>query len=389
MGIIRTSADRKLVQGTPVLTICFYVLGPLPQAIKIFGVSGLPWTETWVALLFMAWLVEIVIRFCAGLPNTKVNGVRNEKEMLTSSKLLKRTSRTLNYVAFIMQVLVWLWILLSLSASKFVKFLFGFLVSMLAWYFGICILLPTAILALPIKLLEIQSKRNMKPTMEFLLAAAGIIILFSWTALICYCASAAWSQTLLLWLVNHSEPVGFVVALPVSTAVLWLFVLNLTRLVLMVDNKIIAASRNVLSSPQERHQAQLTLPPPVTIDGSYLESGAQGANARFSTTSVEASLENTNDTLEASADIDAPSPNFSVSGTNTRAEKLEKLFDKFYDLSLKTVPMILRANQTDVENRKVLAIVFALANLTFTALYYCFKYSPEGTTKPGWTEMLG
>ena len=39
--------------------------------------------------------------------------------------------------------------------------------------------------------------------------------------------------------------------------------------------------------------------------------------------------------------------------------------------------------------RRVLSITFALANLLFATLYYCFLHDPTGTVKPSWTELLG
>ena len=40
MGLIREAGDRELIQGIPAVTIAFFVLGPFPQVLKVFGMSG-------------------------------------------------------------------------------------------------------------------------------------------------------------------------------------------------------------------------------------------------------------------------------------------------------------------------------------------------------------
>lgn len=68
MGLLRKKSDRQLIQGTPAVTVCFFLLEPLPQAIKIFGSSGLRWTKVWAVIFFVAWFVEVITRFVSALP---------------------------------------------------------------------------------------------------------------------------------------------------------------------------------------------------------------------------------------------------------------------------------------------------------------------------------
>lgn len=67
MGLIRGAGDRELVQGTPVVMLSLFILGPLPQAIKMFGMKGLPWTKTWAVVFFAAWVGEVIVGFIAGI----------------------------------------------------------------------------------------------------------------------------------------------------------------------------------------------------------------------------------------------------------------------------------------------------------------------------------
>lgn len=41
MGLIREAGNRELIQGIPAVTIAFLALGPFPQALEVFGMSGL------------------------------------------------------------------------------------------------------------------------------------------------------------------------------------------------------------------------------------------------------------------------------------------------------------------------------------------------------------
>ena len=71
MGLIREAGDRELIQGIPAVTIALFVLGPFPQALKVFDMSGLPWTKTWAAIFLAAWLSEAMVRFAAGISSTR------------------------------------------------------------------------------------------------------------------------------------------------------------------------------------------------------------------------------------------------------------------------------------------------------------------------------
>lgn len=64
MGL-RVNSDRQLIEGIPAVTIFFFILGPLPQALKALGAGRVYWAKAWAALLLGAWCFEVVIRFSA------------------------------------------------------------------------------------------------------------------------------------------------------------------------------------------------------------------------------------------------------------------------------------------------------------------------------------
>ena len=69
-------------------SIASFLFGALPQAIKIFGMKGIPITQTWVAFLLVSFLVPEIFRSIAGTAGAvnlrPMPIVKNAKELLTS-----------------------------------------------------------------------------------------------------------------------------------------------------------------------------------------------------------------------------------------------------------------------------------------------------------------
>lgn len=76
-----------------------------------------------------------------------------------------------------------------------------------------------------------------------------------------------------------------------------------------------------------------------------------------------------------------------ISTAKKRWKQIERISDNVANIVLRFT--FSSRNQTHNQRRGLLAIAFALANLSSTLLYYAFKYSPKGTIKPSWSEMLG
>lgn len=87
------------------MTIAFCVLGPLPQALKLFSASGLPWTKTWAIIFSLAWLVEVILRFTAGMKYEVPRDPR-DTDLKHLAKYLHRISKLIYEAAFIVQIAV-------------------------------------------------------------------------------------------------------------------------------------------------------------------------------------------------------------------------------------------------------------------------------------------
>lgn len=145
MGLLRKKSDCQLIQGTPAVTVCFFLLAPLPQAIKIFGSGGLLWTKVWLVIFFIAWSVEVITRFVSALPRSfPVEAV--DVSLQSSSRHQRYLSRVIYQVAFATQASTWLWIVILLC--KIISTIFGlhrrhvyiFIWSLDSdWYHGPCL----------------------------------------------------------------------------------------------------------------------------------------------------------------------------------------------------------------------------------------------------------
>lgn len=102
MSLIREESDRRLIQGIPAVTIFFFILGPLPQAIKALGARGLYWTKAWAALFLGSWFVEVVVRFSSGLPQSTAADMA-DAELRSQARFLRKISLMVHQVAFVTQ----------------------------------------------------------------------------------------------------------------------------------------------------------------------------------------------------------------------------------------------------------------------------------------------
>jgi len=88
--------------------IIFFILGALPQSIKVFGMRGIPGTQTWTAFFLAAFLVPEFLRLFAGTAHA---------EDLTPMPIISRAKVHFTYlqdltvlVSGILQYCIWVWV---------------------------------------------------------------------------------------------------------------------------------------------------------------------------------------------------------------------------------------------------------------------------------------
>lgn len=349
---MRDKSDRELIQGVPAVTICFFILGPLPQAIKIFGAHGLYWTKAWAAVLFSAWVWEVMVRFIAALPRSvkvDTDGVGSR----VRSRDLKQLSRILYQIDFMAQFAVWLWILVILSWSRAPREYIGFFFGALLWVVGLVyggLLLGIALVIL--LLYALSSISRLAATIFLICASVG------WTVYWFYAVYLMdWSYAILLWLIRVSEALSLVVGLPLLSGTIYLFVSASTALLLAFDSILVILGQEVEGSLERE---------PFLSSEADTQSDDQTLMTHQRRTSLGANEEGQNVSSRRITRCSARSAETIALGKFFHRRKLEVH-----------------------QNRRVRAITFALANLLFTSLYYFFKYYSYGTVKPSWTDMLG
>ncbi|MCJ1434729.1 hypothetical protein MMC27_004099 [Xylographa pallens] len=98
--------DNVLLRGTPAAGLILFVLVPLPQVLKVFGMQGVPVTQFLATMFLLAYVVGVVA--CTlGVPR-EGDGVMTIKLDKDARHTLVLTSRWTYYAAFLVQVVLWL-----------------------------------------------------------------------------------------------------------------------------------------------------------------------------------------------------------------------------------------------------------------------------------------
>ena len=112
-----------LLRGTPVAGLILFVLVPLPQALKVFGMHGVPVMQFLAAMFLLAYVVGVVA--CTlGVPRVG-DGVMTKKLDEDARHVLVLTSRWTYYTAFLVQVVLWLVIAVVVFTPSLLSLLQG------------------------------------------------------------------------------------------------------------------------------------------------------------------------------------------------------------------------------------------------------------------------
>jgi len=151
---VATAADPPLTLGDqhPRAHIVLFVLGVLPQAIKLFGMRGIPWTQACGGLYLSSFLVisgvGALARRAECDTDTDVSQAR--------SALVERSMKVLNIASFcvvaVVQAGVWVWCLWTLlrpvwdmKAKAAVLYAFLWVLAWMAYSFIACMLVMLVI----------------------------------------------------------------------------------------------------------------------------------------------------------------------------------------------------------------------------------------------------
>lgn len=105
MGIYDAD-DNVLLRGTPAAGLILFVLVPLPQALKVFGMQGVPVTQFFAATFLLAYITGVVA--CTlGVPR-KGDETMTAKLDKDARHELVQISKWTYYVAFLVQLILWL-----------------------------------------------------------------------------------------------------------------------------------------------------------------------------------------------------------------------------------------------------------------------------------------
>ena len=362
LGLTRKSADQEGKQEVPVIPICLYVLGALPQGVKILGMSNVPWTKTWATILLVAWVFELIVGSYAGIPSAAPESAFDERKAATRT-LLVRISRVIYRLAFAVHVVTWVWIMCSFCWDEIVIKVFGVVLGALLMQqvffigWGGPIVLVTT-------LLEKIFDKNSMPYLY--LCSTGIVVYsIGWGYVY---LETFWTQKIFNWFAAVCRPPGFVFAVWSFTVLTAIFVMLCARLLYGIEAlmKKGTSCKNTTVECQQPEALPL-IHRTQTFEGPDLEGGTSAC------TENSGQVASITDTASASA------------RRPRRWKWLKRGFDCVADKEI----VLESLTESEQDIRKIFALAFALANLTFAVLYYRFKYSSEGTVKPSWTDMLG
>ena len=395
MGLVRGAGDRGLVQGVPAVMVALFVLGPLPQAVKVFGMVRVPWTKVWAVVFFVAWVVEVAVRFAAGVPSRDASGLVDDGRMLAAKRELLWLSEWVHIAAFATQLAVWLWMLSSVSNDDRIRGYFAAVGMGVLWMFGIGL----GIGSLGIGLLQVLMSGVAKLTgtkkgARSVYVASSAIFLFGWAM---YFTNAGWSIDLLKRMAAVGGPLGFLLALMFSFMCLVYFVMGCTWMLVGMDFALKRLGDERIAGGEEEERLLEAGPPSATDVGSNLPPSALVENTSIPLTNGPGTQSSNTTPINVVSPLGGETtlelrnitgPALAENSPTTLAPSASP-FTASTNQPPTNPPSVNHRSQFSEDDRKYISIAFAVTNLLVTLLYYCIKYSPEGTVKPGWTEMLG
>ena len=318
------------------------MLGPLPQALKLFGAKGLTWSKACAAIFFTAWMVEVVLRFFAGMKHD-VSWDTRDLEVKQVARHLRQISKFIYQMAFTAQIVIWLWILIVMALTPDLALILGAMVLLCVWGLGIAIAIQITIAIVLLSVTSLFSHARSQRVYLVLCAVFLAIISFVWVKFV---FMSTWFYEVVNWLGSNGRPVGFIFAIFMIPLTGLSFVWACVAILVSVDTLLVSVQQERQHEQQNRieaHSLDTPLPPSRTATRVSVSTGWLHRMTAFS---------------------------------NWLESMTSGMTFHYKNLSLG-------------ERRRVQAIAFSLANLFFTTLWYCFKYDADGTAKPAWTEMLG
>jgi hypothetical protein len=135
-----TNMEKKK-ERISVLTVVLFVLGPLPQFIKLNACTGVPWTLTWTWIYMLCYFFSALSIVCDRGENEEPHLLRAGTALNIENKaLLKRISQRMYILAYTAQLILSVFLvkvsMYTYAVHKFVSTLFGIIL----WsYLALCL----------------------------------------------------------------------------------------------------------------------------------------------------------------------------------------------------------------------------------------------------------
>jgi len=344
LGLRRNDSEGDLKEGIPASAIIFFALGPLPQAVKLLGCKGVPWTVVWCFFYLVSFLLNVGVIVIAG-PNGSANERTSTKPAMSShlKHKLVNISQKLTVIGYVVQITIWAFVLVRLDMTWFKVIgiiaggLLGSIVLMVALY--------------------------LIPTFTFIKCCGDGAVYVIMTYFVLLIAGA--------FIPACQKSLGILFGLFLKDGVVlvlgWIGGILLTCLLIIILIAIGIAIIKKFDELLKRFANNGKLPDNQPPQGGYQRLPSQHIRR-----------------------VATDPPNSTSWSFDRRLE--QKAAWQTFSLSRLLQPIKGRKNageDSEDDTRRQLALSFALANLIFGLLYYCFGYSDKGTWKPGWTDMLG
>lgn len=330
-----------------VVQLAYFVLGPLPQAFKLVGMQGIPWTTTWGILYLVSYLITLTTFLHNESPETtkqpSFRRPQDEEDLPSDTiKTLLKTSHTIYKTAFAAQIALWIWTLVKLSLSKIMLIVLGTVLA--GWLLQIIFLAAAlTIIFLPPYLF---GGSPVLYGINFAIHATWFIVCRAWIKIAAGVMFDAFTKVTsnVLAFVFGLCIIGFFIIFFITIAIACMK--GVTRLVQVLRGTE-AAPGGPSAMPllgQTDNNEQLQLP---TVRRTFTD----------------------------------PPPG--------RASAARSILQRSWNAAPPFAKPLSAKEIKESEDRGFMSMGFALTNLMMGSLYYGFLYDETGTRNPGWSGMLG
>lgn len=336
---------KELQKGMPSIGITFFVLGPLPQAIKLWGMRGLPFTQTMGSLYMTVYLLTILTSLFPAPEENRRPALRTLK-WINPPKLIW-FSQGIYFAAFAAQVGIWIFIFFGVA---------GYFVSnKVTFPFVVCVLMNLV----PSLMCTAKSSMISYLGRIFWIIPYLITAILIFDTFVVHGGGDLPADMLVVVLryifMGYYYAGEWILILPCVFTVVALC----SGLIYLTDLTIKLLANNLTETPQPDSESGAETSPMINVPQQDSKPDAERGIEIVSQTVHVASVKQ-----QGSSSIPEPSHH-----TTPQASQSKPSWTKY--------------------GSQYWSIAFAVTNLICSLLYYGYIYDANGTQKPAWTEILG